>query len=187
MRKIRLDGDHRCVIPGHLSAAGGRPRPDPGPLCYNEPESKRRKTPPMDERCVFCTTDGGERVYADAHCRVVLTNEPFTGFCRVVAARHVREMTDLPLPEREHVLRVVFALEMALREMLHPDKMNVASLGNMVPHVHWHVIPRFADDSHFPKPVWADSVREPAQRTLPADFVSRLSARLARQLDSDRA
>jgi diadenosine tetraphosphate (Ap4A) HIT family hydrolase len=141
----------------------------------------------MDEPCVFCTTDGGEKVYADPYCRVVLTNEPFTGFCRVVAARHVREMTDLPASEREHVLRVVFALETALREMLHPDKMNVASLGNMVPHVHWHVIPRFVDDSHFPRPVWADAMREGARKPLPADFVPRLAARLATYLGTGHA
>jgi diadenosine tetraphosphate (Ap4A) HIT family hydrolase len=36
----------------------------------------------------------------------------------------------------------------------------VASLGNVVPHLHWHVIPRYADDAHFPAPVWAQAVRE---------------------------
>ena len=142
----------------------------------------------MDERCVFCTTDGGEKVYADPYCRVVLTNEPFTGFCRVVAARHVREMTDLPAPEREHVLRVVFALETALREMLHPDKMNVASLGNLVPHVHWHVIPRFVDDSHFPQAgLGRRRACGGAGSPFPTDFVARLAARLARHLDAGQA
>ena len=64
-------------------------------------------------------------------------------------------MTDLEPAEREHCLRVVFGVERALRDTLRPDKINVASLGNQVPHVHWHVIPRFADDAHFPDPVWA--------------------------------
>jgi diadenosine tetraphosphate (Ap4A) HIT family hydrolase len=145
------------------------------------------ETQPMDEPCVFCTTEGGQRVYADPHCRVVLTSEPFTGFCRVVVARHVREMTDLPAAEREHVLRVVFALETTLREMLHPDKMNIASLGNVVPHVHWHVIPRFVDDSHFPKPVWADAVRAGAPHPLPGDFVPKLAARLVQVLQARAA
>jgi diadenosine tetraphosphate (Ap4A) HIT family hydrolase len=52
----------------------------------------------------------------------------------------------------------------------------------MVPHVHWHVIPRFADDSHFPHPVWADAVRAAQPRPLPDHFVSRVAARLAREL-----
>lgn len=64
-------------------------------------------------------------------------------------------MTDLAPAGREHCLRVVFAVEQALRDALGPDKINVASLGNQVPHLHWHVIPRFADDAHFPDPVWA--------------------------------
>jgi diadenosine tetraphosphate (Ap4A) HIT family hydrolase len=56
---------------------------------------------------------------------------------------------------------VVFAVEAAVREVLNPDKVNLASLGNVVPHLHWHVVPRFADDRHFPDAVWA-SPRRPA-------------------------
>jgi diadenosine tetraphosphate (Ap4A) HIT family hydrolase len=54
----------------------------------------------------------------------------------------------------------VFALEAALRELLRPDKINLASLGNMTPHLHWHVIPRFRDDPHFPNPIWGARQRE---------------------------
>ena len=39
-----------------------------------------------------------------------------------------------------------------MRETMQADKMNLASLGNMTPHVHWHVVPRFRDDRHFPRP-----------------------------------
>jgi len=53
----------------------------------------------------------------------------------------------------------VWHVELALRDVLTPVKINVASLGNMVPHLHWHVIPRFADDAHFPNPVWTEAVR----------------------------
>ena len=53
--------------------------------------------------------------------------------------------------DRAHLMRAVFATEAALRNLLQPlIKMNLASLGNLVPHVHWHVIPRCADESHFP-------------------------------------
>jgi diadenosine tetraphosphate (Ap4A) HIT family hydrolase len=38
---------------------------------------------------------------------------------------------------------------------------NLASLGNITPHLHWHVIPRFADDPHFPNPIWAARIRAP--------------------------
>lgn len=88
--------------------------------------------------------------------RVVGAGDPdYPGFLRVIWHEHVREMTDLPPAGREHCLRVVFAVERALRDTLRPEKINVASLGNLVPHVHWHVIPRFANDAHFPDPVWS--------------------------------
>ena len=57
----------------------------------------------------------------------------------------------------------VSVVEQALRQHLAPTKVNIAALGNMVPHLHWHVIARFDWDSHFPAPVWAA-----AQRPSPA-------------------
>jgi len=106
--------------------------------------------------CPLCITRDAPALWRDAWLRVVSTADAgYPGFVRVIWEAHVREMTDLEPPEREHCLRVVFAVERALREILHPDKINLASLGNQVPHVHWHVIPRFADDAHFPDPVWA--------------------------------
>jgi len=59
-----------------------------------------------------------------------------------------------------HLFEVVMATEAALRSALHPDKINLASFGNMVPHLHWHVIPRYRDDRHFPESVWGSAQRE---------------------------
>ena len=59
-------------------------------------------------------------------------------------------------------MSVVFAVEAAVRDTMQPHKMNLASLGNMTPHVHWHVVPRFRDDRHFPGPIWAAPKRERA-------------------------
>lgn len=108
--------------------------------------------------------------------RVVNAGEPdYPGFLRVVWVEHVREMTDLAPAERDHCLGVVYAVEQALRDTLRPDKINLASLGNQVPHVHWHVIPRFADDAHFPDPVWAGRQRAGvAHRFDAARFQARL-------------
>ena len=69
-------------------------------------------------------------------------------------------MSDLEATEREALMRVVFEVEAAVRECMGADKMNIASLGNMTPHVHWHVVPRFQDDRHFPTPIWAAPQRE---------------------------
>jgi diadenosine tetraphosphate (Ap4A) HIT family hydrolase len=67
---------------------------------------------------------------------------------------HVKEMSDLAPTERDELMRAVFAVEAALIAALQPVKMNLASLGNVTPHLHWHVIPRLASDPAFPKPIW---------------------------------
>jgi len=136
----------------------------------------------MTTRCVFCDGVGGDLVWRDARCRVVLTSEPFSGFCRVIWNAHVREMTDLAAPDRTHFMHVVHAVESALRARLTPIKMNLASLGNQTPHLHWHVIPRFADDSHFPNPVWAPRQRDAGPRALPDDFAAALAGDLGATL-----
>ncbi|HEX5130473.1 MAG TPA: HIT family protein [Usitatibacter sp.] len=114
-------------------------------------------------------------------CRVVRVDEPdYPGFVRVILKRHAREMSDLGQDEREALMRVVFEVEAAVRECMGADKMNVASLGNMTPHVHWHVIPRFRDDRHFPTPIWAAPQREatvPDERRERAASIARSLAR----------
>ena len=57
-------------------------------------------------------------------------------------------------------MHVVYAVEMVVRQLFSPDKINLASFGNVVPHVHWHIIPRWSDDRHFPEPVWGKVQRE---------------------------
>jgi diadenosine tetraphosphate (Ap4A) HIT family hydrolase len=111
--------------------------------------------------CELCTTPGGTVLWEDLRCRVVQADEPgYPGFCRVIWKSHVREMTDLSPADRLHCMNVVFAVERAMRDALSPAKINLASLGNFVAHVHWHVIPRFTDDPHFPQPVWATRQRD---------------------------
>jgi len=128
--------------------------------------------------CELCEGDGGHVLWRDGFCRVVRASvEGYPGFCRVILDRHVSEMTDLDASARERLMRVVFACEQALRELVHPDKVNLASLGNQVPHLHWHVIARFRDDRHFPDSVWAPPRRAgtPARAELgDADIAARL-------------
>ena len=117
--------------------------------------------------CELCEHSGGEVLWQDACCRVVLPDEAgYPGFVRVISQQHVKEMTDLAESERNHLMRVVFAVERVLRDQLAPVKINVASLGNAVPHVHWHVIPRYADDPHFPQPIWSEPVRPATGRDV---------------------
>jgi len=121
-------------------------------------------------KCVFCEEAGGEVLWEDDYCRAVWAYEAdYPGLCRVILDRHIKEMTDLDPKGRDHLMRVVFALEQALVQVLRPEKINLASLGNQIPHLHWHVIPRFKDDPHYPFAIWGRKARE-GGHPLPADF-----------------
>jgi diadenosine tetraphosphate (Ap4A) HIT family hydrolase len=86
---------------------------------------------------------------------IVDAQEPlFPGFTRVVWLDHVAEMTDLQEADRLSLMQVVFEVENLMRQMLRPDKVNLACLGNQVPHLHWHIIARWRDDAAFPASVW---------------------------------
>jgi len=136
--------------------------------------------------CVFCAGPGGEVLWRDDRLRVVHAPEPdHPGLLRVIWHAHVREMTDLSAADRRHVMEAVFAAEHALREVLGPLKINLASFGNMVPHLHWHVIPRHEDDPHFPNAIWGVRQRDGAH-PLPGDFAPRVAGRLAALLGVPR-
>ena len=124
--------------------------------------------------CALCETDGGTLVWRGDQLRLIRADEAgFPAFYRVVWNAHVAEFSDLLPAERQHCMDVVARVEQVLRTQLSPAKVNLAALGNMVPHLHWHVIARFAWDSHFPAPVWA-----PPQRARDAAQEAALAARL---------
>ncbi len=113
--------------------------------------------------------DEGQLIWRGDDCRVVLLNDAdLPGFCRVIWNHHVAEMTDLSYGEREHLMNLVYVVEEAIRHVMKPVKVNLAALGNMVPHIHWHVIPRFTDDAFFPGSVWSARMREVSDTALAA-------------------
>lgn len=135
--------------------------------------------------CPLCTEDGGLVIHRDALLRVVQVEDPdLPGFVRVILNTHVKEISDLDAATRARLLDAVVRVESVLREVLDPLKMNVASLGNVVPHVHWHLIPRFADDAFFPRSIWDSRQRETAPEVLAArrSLLPKLRERLAHVL-----
>lgn len=111
--------------------------------------------------CPLCETDGGVSIWAGPRFRLIRAEEAgFPAFYRVVWTDHVAEFSDLSATDRALCMEAVALVERVLRSELRPDKINLAALGNMVPHLHWHVVARFEDDSHFPAPIWAAPLRE---------------------------
>lgn len=128
--------------------------------------------------CELCTQDGGILVVRTDKLRVIRAlDDDHPAFYRVIWNDHVAEWTDLIPENRSHIMQTVAKVETVLREALSPTKINLASLGNVVPHLHWHVIARFDWDARWPAPVWA-----PKQCEV-SDAASRLALPLT-QLDA---
>ncbi len=137
--------------------------------------------------CSLCRELGGVLVFQAPQWRLIRAEEPsFPAFYRLVWQAHVAEFSDLDAAQRQACMEAVCAVEQVLREALRPTKINVASLGNVVPHLHWHVIARFDWDSHFPNPVWGAPLRdvpEPAAQRLPLTLEA-LDHRMSQRLQS---
>ena len=94
------------------------------------------------------------------------------------------EFSDLDDADRSLCLAAVNVVELALREHLQPTKINLAALGNVVPHLHWHVIARFDWDTHFPAPVWAQACRaaDGMRQQFVRDRLERVEQEVAKRL-----
>ena len=118
----------------------------------------------FDMTCPLCQPSPHETLWQDDFCRVVLLNDAdYPAYCRVELIAHIKEMSDLDAFSQLQLMKIVFAVEAAMRDVIQPDKINLASLGNKTPHLHWHIIPRFADDKHFPNSHWGEVVRTSLQ------------------------
>ena len=129
--------------------------------------------------CPICTADNEEILWRNDKLRVIAVHNEANApaFCRVIWQNHVAEMTDLDAAERAELMETVYRVESAMRQGFKPVKINLASLGNVVPHLHWHVIARFADDANFPAPIWAPAVRR-HEMSLPDDWPEQIKALL---------
>ncbi len=107
--------------------------------------------------CILCNEDVAQVVYRNQLFRIILPNESlYPGFVRLILNSHYKEMTDLSLSDANKVFNALLTIEKLVRQYLNPNKVNVASLGNVVPHLHWHIIPRFYNDAHYPNPIWGE-------------------------------
>jgi diadenosine tetraphosphate (Ap4A) HIT family hydrolase len=78
----------------------------------------------------------------------------FPGWTLLVLTRHATELWELSPDERHAVIDGVAELARALAAVYDARKMNYELLGNELPHIHWHLVPRRADDPAPRRPVW---------------------------------
>ena len=108
-------------------------------------------------KCDLCSSPFYPVVWKNSKFRVVeIENTSYSAYYRVEYIQHIKEMTDLDEIDRSALMKAVFIVELAIKIFYKPDKINLASLGNLTPHIHWHVIPRFYDDNHYPDSIWSE-------------------------------
>ncbi len=110
----------------------------------------------MTDSCALCRASNEQLIWQNELVRVINAGDAdYPCYTRVIWQQHVKEMTDLSPDEQMIFMRFVFGVEAVQRHMLNPEKINLAQFGTMVPHLHWHIIPRFRQDRHFPGAIWA--------------------------------
>jgi diadenosine tetraphosphate (Ap4A) HIT family hydrolase len=88
-------------------------------------------------------------------------NQTYRGHCQLIFdARHAARPDQLSPAEWTSLSADLFAAQAAIVRTVKPDHLNVESLGNVVPHVHWHIIPRFRDDPRWGSPIWLTSLAD---------------------------
>ena len=114
--------------------------------------------------CPICSKwhdDPDQRVIKLDQTLVSLNRDQFfPGYCFVYTKSHVTELFHLDEKVRNQVMAEVTAVAKALYELLKPDKINYELLGNMAPHMHWHIVPRRSTDALWPRPHWSEPHQE---------------------------
>ncbi len=87
--------------------------------------------------------------------------EPFEiPWLKIFTIESYKEFSDTPYEVKLEILKLLDIIEKEMISYFHPDKINIASFGNYVPHVHFHIQARFKEDSFFPEPTWGKKMRE---------------------------
>ena len=114
--------------------------------------------------CPMCRRwddDSDLRVAELEHSFVVLNRDQFfPGYTLLFTKQHVTELFHLDRAIRTELMEEVSRVAQALSGVFRPDKINYELLGNMVPHIHWHLVPRFSTESLWPRPIWAEAHTE---------------------------
>jgi len=83
---------------------------------------------------------------------------------KIFTQKAYKEFSDASMEEKAEIWRLLDIIEKEMLAFFEPTKINIASFGNYVPHVHWHIMARFENDSFFPEPMWGEKQREGSYR-----------------------
>lgn len=114
----------------------------------------------MTTPCPMCSRwddDYELRIAELTHSYVILNRDQFfPGYTLLFTKSHVTELFHLEAAIRAELTEEVATIAKAIYDVFRPTKINYELLGNMVPHMHWHLVPRFANEPLWPRPIWAE-------------------------------
>ena len=114
--------------------------------------------------CPMCRRwddDADLRVVELEYSFVVLNRDQyFPGYTLLFTKQHATELFHLDRAVRSGLMEEVSRVAEALFTLFQPDKINYELLGNMVPHIHWHLVPRYSADTLWPRPIWSEPHQE---------------------------
>ena len=98
---------------------------------------------------------------------------------KIFTNKKLKEFSDCSIEIKEEIFSKLDIIEKEMISYYKPEKINIASFGNYVPHVHFHIMARFKEDSFFPEPMWGKKQRE-ANLKLPSfnEFIKVLKEKL---------
>lgn len=131
--------------PSRLRGALSAPSPAPSP------------DPVVVTGCPLCEQVGGRLLQHHEAFRIIAVDDhELPGVARIIWNSHVQEVSDLDETQRGLLMQALYEAELKIRTLIKPQKINLASFGNKVPHLHFHLIPRWRTDPWWPESSWAE-------------------------------
>ncbi|HEX6994544.1 MAG TPA: HIT family protein [Gammaproteobacteria bacterium] len=111
-------------------------------------------------------------------------NQTYRGHCVLICdLGHVTRIDQLSEEQWVAMARDLRAAESAIYRAFRPDHMNVESLGNVMPHLHWHIVPRYKNDGRWGAPIWTTSLVEMPRKTLDESECSALASKIREAME----
>jgi diadenosine tetraphosphate (Ap4A) HIT family hydrolase len=97
-------------------------------------------------------------IYEEKELRIE-THESEIPWLKIFTEIPHKEMSEVPWELQVRILEMLNIIEKEMLDFYKPTKINIASFGNYLPHLHWHIMARFEEDSYYPEPMWGTKQR----------------------------
>jgi len=98
-------------------------------------------------------------IYENENIKIVIEKSEIP-WLKIFTQIPFKEMSEVPSEVKFQIYELLDIIEVEMLAYFNPRKINIASFGNYMPHMHWHIMARFEEDSYFPEPMWGTKQRE---------------------------